>query len=183
MHGELGNRPRGRRLAIGARQAGADETPMRQPSVFVNSLARRFSGLRTGVSGDGRRRDRFLDTRRGDNFCERSRARGRHLEVRRRAGSRTNDRCGGRLLLPTLRRFFPVLVDVLGVARRTACLADGVFDNRDDRMIRDASFTRTIVVHDVAETQRALLHSVLPTDFISGSHARHTRHCSGAVQS
>jgi hypothetical protein len=48
-------------------------------------------------------------------------------------------------------------------------------------MVRDASFPWTVIIHDVAETQRALLHSGLPTDFISGSSARDARHSVGIL--
>jgi hypothetical protein len=39
-------------------------------------------------------------------------------------------------------------------------------------VVREASFARTVVVHDVAKTQRALLHSILPGLHSSGSHTR-----------
>jgi hypothetical protein len=42
-------------------------------------------------------------------------------------------------------------------------LTNDVLDNGDDRVIGHASFAGAIVVNDVAKTQRALLHSVLPT--------------------
>jgi hypothetical protein len=51
---------------------------------------------------------------------------------------------------------------VLGIAGRAPRLPDVFVDNGDNRMICEASFARTVVVHDVAKTQRALLHSILP---------------------
>jgi hypothetical protein len=42
-------------------------------------------------------------------------------------------------------------------------LFDGVAHEGGYDVIGNASFARTVVVHDIAETQRALLHSVTPT--------------------
>jgi len=50
-----------------------------------------------------------------------------------------------------------MLVDVFVIARRAARLLDRVFDDRDNRVIGETALARTVVVHDVAETQRALL--------------------------
>ena len=52
---------------------------------------------------------------------------------------------------------------MFGVAGGASGLPDGFADKRDNGVIGDASLSGTVVVHDVAETQRALLHSVLPT--------------------
>jgi hypothetical protein len=49
---------------------------------------------------------------------------------------------------------------MLGVARRTPCLPDFVVDERHHHVIGDASLARTVVIHEIAETQRTLLHSV-----------------------
>ena len=50
------------------------------------------------------------------------------------------------------------LVGVLGVAGRAASLLDVFFHHRDDRVVGHAPLARTVVVHDVTETQPALLH-------------------------
>jgi hypothetical protein len=43
-------------------------------------------------------------------------------------------------------------------------LPNRLVDDGYDGVIRQASLSWTVVVHDVAETQRALLHSILPTE-------------------
>src|SRR5579863_10719183 len=53
-------------------------------------------------------------------------------------------------------------VDMLGVARRTPGLFDGLAHQGDDDVVGETAFAGTVVVHDVAETQRTLLHSVTP---------------------
>src|SRR5215831_16569066 len=63
------------------------------------------------------------------------------------------------------------------VARRAARLSDGLVNDGDDGVVGDASFSWTVVIHDVAETQRALLHSVLPT----GLHCRFALKCADPV--
>ena len=55
-------------------------------------------------------------------------------------------------------RRLAAFVDVLGVARRAARLLDVFFDHRDDGVIGHAPLARTVVVQNVTETQRALLH-------------------------
>ncbi len=52
----------------------------------------------------------------------------------------------------------PAFVRVLRVARRAAGLLDVFFDHRDDRVVGHAPLARTVVVQNVTETQRALLH-------------------------
>src|SRR5262244_3444762 len=53
---------------------------------------------------------------------------------------------------------------MLRVARRATRLFDGLINDGDDCVVGNASFSWTVVIHDVAETQRALLHSVLRTE-------------------
>src|SRR5215471_4575460 len=65
------------------------------------------------------------------------------------------------------------------VARRAARLSDGLVNDGDDCVVGDASFPWTVVIHDVAETQRALLHSVLPT----GLHCRFALKCADPTYS
>src|SRR5688572_30444065 len=64
----------------------------------------------------------------------------------------------GGLVLLAAARFAGLLEDMLVVARRAASLLDGFLDDRNDRVVRDAAFAWTVVVHDVAKTQRPLLH-------------------------
>jgi hypothetical protein len=54
------------------------------------------------------------------------------------------------------------LEGMFGIARGTPGLPDGIIHDGDDGMVGNASFTWAVVVHEVAKTQRALLHSVLP---------------------
>jgi hypothetical protein len=68
------------------------------------------------------------------------------------------------VLLLTEARLAAVFVNVFSVAGRATRLANAVFDEGDNRVISEASLTWTVVVHDVAKTQRALLHSILPTN-------------------
>ena len=60
----------------------------------------------------------------------------------------------------------PVLVGVLGFAGRAPGLSNVFPDDGDNGVIRETAFARTIVVHDIAKSQQALLHYVLPTSFI-----------------
>ena len=53
-----------------------------------------------------------------------------------------------------------MFVFVLGVTRGAACLLHRVFNHRDDRVIRDSPFARTVIVHDVTEPKPALLHEL-----------------------
>jgi hypothetical protein len=59
-------------------------------------------------------------------------------------------------------RLLTSLEHVLGITGGTTGLADGPFDNRDDGVVGDTSFAGTVVVHDIAEARRSLLHSVTP---------------------
>jgi hypothetical protein len=77
---------------------------------------------------------------------------------------RTRDRIGGSsgegLLPPPLGGNPRLLVFVVRVARGAACLLHLVFDHRDDRVVRNPSFARTVIVHDVTEPKPALLHEL-----------------------
>ena len=66
------------------------------------------------------------------------------------------ERPGGVFLSTTGRG--AALVGVLGVAGRAASLLDALFHHGNDRVVRHASLARTVIVHDVTETQPALLH-------------------------
>jgi hypothetical protein len=47
---------------------------------------------------------------------------------------------------------------MIRVARRAACLLHLIVDHRDNRVIGDATFTRTVIVQNVTEPKPALLH-------------------------
>ena len=59
-------------------------------------------------------------------------------------------------------RNLAALVQVLGVAGRTPGLLDVLFDHRDDGVVGQPPFARTVVVQYVTETQPALLHLTPP---------------------
>jgi len=62
-------------------------------------------------------------------------------------------------LFPAARRWDACLfVLVVRVARRAARLLHLILNHRDDHVIGDAAFTRTIVVQNVTEPKPALLH-------------------------
>jgi hypothetical protein len=63
-----------------------------------------------------------------------------------------------RLFPATRRRNARLFVLVVGVARRAARLLHLILNHRDDHVIGDAAFTRTIVVQNVTEPRPALLH-------------------------
>jgi hypothetical protein len=80
-----------------------------------------------------------------------------HERVRRRGflgGVRVFDE---RLLPAAGWRNARLLVLVIGVARRAARLLHRIFNHRDNDVIGDAAFTRTIVVQNVTEPKPALL--------------------------
>ena len=52
-----------------------------------------------------------------------------------------------------------LFVFMFGIAGSATRLPNGFTDHRDNHVLRDASFTRTVVINDVAKPQRALLHS------------------------
>jgi hypothetical protein len=164
MHREFGDGPRYGRIVVGAGQRGANQLPMREPG--VRSLVGAGLVVRSV-------RARIVIT--GGLGC-----------LRRRRAARPVGYTGGRAachvgedLIVQLRmrrllakaRLATAFEGVLDVACRAPSLTNDVFDNGDDRVVRHASLARAIIVYDVAETQRALLHSVLPKDFSSGSYA------------
>jgi hypothetical protein len=57
------------------------------------------------------------------------------------------------------------LVGVLGVTGSTSRLLDGLFNHGHDRVIRQATLTRTVVIQNVSKTQPALLHLISPDLF------------------
>jgi hypothetical protein len=63
----------------------------------------------------------------------------------------------GLLALPRNSR---VLVLVLRVTRRTACLFDVRTDHGHDGVVRDTSLTRTVIVENVTKPKLALLHQL-----------------------
>jgi hypothetical protein len=56
-----------------------------------------------------------------------------------------------RVFFLTARRNFGFLIGVFEIARRAACLLDGIADHRGNDVITEATFPWTVVVHDVAE--------------------------------
>jgi hypothetical protein len=74
-----------------------------------------------------------------------------------RAVRRVDEHAGGLLLLagPRLRAG---LEDVFSLAGGTSCLSNCGTNQGDNYVICNASFAWTIVIHVVANTQRALLH-------------------------
>jgi hypothetical protein len=68
-----------------------------------------------------------------------------------------------------LRRYLAILEFVLGVAHATARLLDVVVDHRHDGVISDTALARTVVIHDVAGPEPALLHA-LPRNRNSSDH-------------
>src|SRR5439155_11821119 len=89
----------------------------------------------------------------------------------RRRGRRGQTRCvdlarhelAVLVLLATPRSFRP-LEHVFCVTGGATGLSNPVIHNCDDRVVRYSSFPWTVIVHEVAKTQRALLHSILPTN-------------------
>ena len=59
-----------------------------------------------------------------------------------------------------LRRYLAIFELVLGVAHATARLLDVVVDHRHDGVISDTALARTVVIHDVAGPEPALLHAL-----------------------
>jgi hypothetical protein len=176
MHREVGKLAFGS-LTLGPRQRGANETTMDRPFVFRRGRGRWFfsgrfecwrsirsgcfqrDGLAGRFSGDRRRR---LGHRLGQIghvrpvcvacLSDRSLARRRSDHVSRRTSRG--------ILLPTLRRHLRVLVFVVRIARGAAGLLHLVLDHRHDCVVRDPSFARTVIVHDVTEPWPALLHEL-----------------------
>src|SRR5262245_11713579 len=107
--------------------------------------------------------DRVGERRRsGSNCCSGNRGRehgslvdlghsGKDLFVQRRR----------RFLLAPFRHT-GTLIGVLRIARRTTRLFDVFLDHGDNRVVGDAALTWTVIVENVAQTQPALLHSLLP---------------------
>jgi len=61
-----------------------------------------------------------------------------------------------------------VLVLVVRVARGAPGLLDLLADHGDHGVVRDAAFTRTVVVEDVTKPRLALLHEVPRNNALAG---------------
>ena len=89
---------------------------------------------------------------------------GRHVPrggaLPRRAGGHIGGEYRHALLLLSLRWHSRLLVLVVRVAGRATGLLHLVFNHRDDGVIGDAPFPRTVVVYDVTEPKPALLHEL-----------------------
>src|SRR6266542_1664100 len=180
--GALANRELGQPplflLSLDARQLRADQRPVPRPlfhswrlfafdlvvlgymralaNVVVNWSCGHWRGRRRRVTRDGRGRldgqyglfeDFGIDIRNDRGGVGREMT-GKHFLVERRRA----------VLLAAARKFAP-FVRVLRVARRAAGLLDVLFNHRNDGMVRQPPFARTVVIQYVTETQPALLHS------------------------
>jgi hypothetical protein len=151
-----------RRLTLWTRQRCADE-PSVHGAFVILSDHRLFDGRRGDLRcverlGLGGNWQLVLDRRLCDD--KRWTRLGNHLHV---FASRD-----GALLLPPWRRNPGLLVLVIGVTRRASRLLDLLVDHRDNRVIGDAAFARTIVVQNVTEPKPALLHEFPRDHFLSG---------------
>ena len=67
---------------------------------------------------------------------------------------------GGLLFLAPLDRHLAILVFVLCIAYDAACLFNVIVDHRDDCVVRNTAFARTVIVQHVAGPIPALLHAL-----------------------
>jgi hypothetical protein len=172
---------RRRRLALGTRQRGANQRPMHRPFLdIVDIVATGIAAFlivtvwqqRSAELGRGPLGGRGFGFRR--RLARVSLARLFHggLDDGRLLGRRALRSSGRRLGMKSARRFrfapLPrlsrLLVLVFGVARRAARLLHFGSDHRDNRVIGDAPFPRTVIVQNVTKPKLALLHSKLPKD-------------------
>jgi len=72
------------------------------------------------------------------------------------------------IFLPARRRNARLLVLVVRVTRRAACLLHLILNHRHDGVVGDAALTRTIVVQNVTEPKPALLHELPRSRSFSG---------------
>ena len=150
MHGTVFNRHRcrwsGKRLGL---------LDCRRAVRLQGSVAVAIRGARR-VQRGGRhlRRDDGLD------WCGQGWRRRRRVGVGETRQDFLVERVRGVLLPPP--RSLPALVRMFGIAGRAAGLLHVLLDHRDHGVIGHAALARTVVVHDVTETQPALLHSNVP---------------------
>jgi hypothetical protein len=64
-----------------------------------------------------------------------------------------------------------MLVFMLGVTGRAACLFHVLFDHRHDGVVRHPPFTRAVVIENVTKPKLALLHSISPEGADGGERA------------
>jgi hypothetical protein len=166
---EFGNGPGRGHITLSSRQRCPNqrtvpevEGAFRVDRLFFRSVFGRrvFAGR---LDGTGRQRLGRGSRRRGRLGTIGSRVR----RVRRQ-GDRRHELASGivdRLLCPgwphAAAGRLATLEDVLGVTRGAPGLSNRILDDGDNGMVGNASFPRTVVVHEVAKTQRALLHSLL----------------------
>jgi hypothetical protein len=163
-HRELGQRPR-ILLAFGPRKRCANQRAMDRTFLHVRDgrqIGFRFVRFNFPVvnAADvlGNKRGRYSD-RLVVRFVESGRDVGGSL---RRVSVRLSRQDlfveSGRRFLLLAARCLAALVWMFGVAGRTTCLLDVLFDHGYDRVIRHPTLTRTVVVQYVSETQPTLLH-------------------------
>jgi hypothetical protein len=151
-----------RGLALRARQRRAYQRAMYRPVVLGEWRLVRLAGRIHG-GGIGKGIGRVVGPCHG-SAVRNVGGRCRSIAVDgRRDGQRSRRSVRQRRLVPLLaagRRHSGLLVLVIRVTGRAACLLDLVFDHGDDRMIGDAALARTVVVENVTEPKPALLHEL-----------------------
>jgi hypothetical protein len=163
-----------RLLTVMSRQLCANQLAM-NGALFVRPG--RFILRRMGVPGHGecwfkleRRRDLV-----GFASALLSRRRGlRRWFVNDAFGRRRHNRCRQGCLIALLSRprLPGVLVGVLGIAGGAARESDHVTNHRDNGVVRQAAFTRTVVVQNVTKPKLALLHQQTPDELAGGKGLR-----------
>jgi hypothetical protein len=132
--------------------------------VDVERYGRRHLWRRRIIDGIRLRRSNRVSQDRwsGWDGCNRERARehGRVFDFRHPGKDLFVQRRRGFLLAAF--RHTGTLIGVLRIARRTTSLLDVFLDHGDNRVVGDAALTWTVIVENVAQTQPALLHSLLP---------------------
>ncbi|MBP6715375.1 MAG: hypothetical protein KA205_00800 [Acidobacteria bacterium] len=178
--GEIGKRSGDdRRLAFDARQLRANQWPMSPRKCGGLGFGRRVAVHGCGL-GDHHFSDRdfsdrddrdgwFSDrdsrgSRRGDFWRRDRRFDSDMLRLEYTREHLVVERAVGVFLF--LHRRFRMLVRMFGLASRAPGQADVIPGHDHNGVVSNASFARTVVVYDVAKTQRSLLHQILRTVFI-----------------
>jgi hypothetical protein len=136
-----------RRLSFRTRQRCANQPTMHGPFVFSRALLN--LGLGSGWS--------FLRMLNNRFFGKRRLLHGQLLAERLGRCGFLRSVFGQRVFLAARRRNASLLVVMVRVARGAARLLHLIINYRDDRVIGDAAFARTIVVQNVTEPKPALL--------------------------
>jgi hypothetical protein len=153
MHREFRNGSRRRFVALDFRERGSNEPAVPGPQFVARVVALRF-----GRFGGGFRLARLVAMAGGNRHgCV---GRRRHDVAVGPARAMRVDQHAEGLVFLARPRLVTGLEDVLGLAGRTSSLSNCGTDQSDNYVICNASFAWTIVIHVVANTQRALLHSL-----------------------